>query len=334
VSARQAIRAFIVETFLVDDFPEDASFLRTGIMDSLGMVRLVAFLEETFRIAIADDELLLENLDSLERVAAFVGRKRDRSAAGRRHVRPPSTGSMPCGRAAAMSRLELQAPEKELSRSEGDPERPFRADLKKYYRIVYRTESPTAAERLRLWATHLGLHCVAAYRMERFARRVASGSRWLGLPFAISASLLGHGLELLHHVRIYADIGPGFFIGHAGMILIGPTVIGRNFSVTHNVTIGFGQSAAAKGYPVIGDDVWVGTGSVISGAIRVGDGATIANGTMLSRSVPPRSLSAGNPGRLVLQGYDNSSLLGARRAGLAGEDARKGLPDEVGGVPS
>jgi serine O-acetyltransferase len=198
---------------------------------------------------------------------------------------------------------------------EGDPGRPFRADLRKFYRISYGTESPTLPERLRLWTTHFGLHCVAAYRLERFARRVASGSPRLGLPLAISASLLGYAVELLHHVRIYADVGPGFFIGHAGMILIGPTVIGRNFSVTHNVTIGFGQSEAARGYPVIGDDVWVGTGSVISGAIRVGDGATVANGTMLSRSVPPRSLSAGNPGRVVLQGYDNSSLLGWRGAG-------------------
>jgi acyl carrier protein len=81
VSPREIIRAFIVETFLVDDFPEDASFLRTGIIDSMGMARLVAFLEEAFQIAVADDELVLENLDSLQRVAAFVGRKLSRNAA-------------------------------------------------------------------------------------------------------------------------------------------------------------------------------------------------------------------------------------------------------------
>jgi len=200
---------------------------------------------------------------------------------------------------------------------------PFRADLRKFYRVFYRTETPTVDERLRLWATHFGLHCVAAYRFEHFARRVAARWSWLGSPLVVVASLLGHALELVHHVRIYADVGPGFYIGHAGMIFIGPTVIGRNFSVTHNVTIGFGQTEAAKGFPVIGDDVWVGTGSVISGAICIGNGATIANGTMLSRSVPPRSLSAGNPGRLVLQGYDNAALLGARGADevLAGQDA-------------
>lgn len=81
MSPKETIRAFIAETFLVDEFAEDASFLRTGIIDSMGMARLVAFLEESFHIAIAEDELVLENLDSLQRVAAFVGRKLSRNAA-------------------------------------------------------------------------------------------------------------------------------------------------------------------------------------------------------------------------------------------------------------
>lgn len=81
MNPKQVIRAFIQETFLVDDFPDDASFLRTGVIDSMGMARLVAFLEERFRIAISDDELVLENLDSLDRVSAFVGRKLNRNAA-------------------------------------------------------------------------------------------------------------------------------------------------------------------------------------------------------------------------------------------------------------
>jgi serine O-acetyltransferase len=190
------------------------------------------------------------------------------------------------------------------------PQDLFRADLRKYYRICFGTERPRLAQRARMWLTHFGFHCVAIYRFERFARRWAA--RWgrIAFPLAALACVLANLLELIHHVRIYADIGPGFYVGHAGMIFIGPTRIGRNFSLTHNVTIGFGHSERARGFPVIGDDVWVGTGSVLSGAIRVGDGATIANGTMLSRSVPPRTLCAGNPGRVVLQGYDNSGLLG------------------------
>lgn len=80
MSPRQHIRTFIADAFFMDDFPDDASFLRTGIVDSMGMAQLVAFLESTFRISIADDELLPENLDSVERAVAFVERK-TRSAA-------------------------------------------------------------------------------------------------------------------------------------------------------------------------------------------------------------------------------------------------------------
>jgi acyl carrier protein len=72
---RQQIRSFVVESFFVDDFDDDASFLRTGIIDSMGMAQLVAFLEETFGIRVADAELVPDNLDSLARVTAFVERK-------------------------------------------------------------------------------------------------------------------------------------------------------------------------------------------------------------------------------------------------------------------
>jgi acyl carrier protein len=82
MNPRQRIRAFIVETFFVEEFGDDDSFLRTGIVDSMGMSQLVAFLEEEFGIAIADAELVPENLDSLARAAAFVeGKTRSRSVA-------------------------------------------------------------------------------------------------------------------------------------------------------------------------------------------------------------------------------------------------------------
>ncbi len=76
MDVRDRIRTFIVETFFVDAFGDDDSFLRNGIVDSLGMMDLVAFLEREFGIKLADAELVPENLDSLARVAAFVERKR------------------------------------------------------------------------------------------------------------------------------------------------------------------------------------------------------------------------------------------------------------------
>jgi len=75
MDTRSQIRSFISETFFVDDFADDDSFLQTGIIDSTGMMELVAFLEQTFRIKIGDAELVPENLDSLDNVCGFVERK-------------------------------------------------------------------------------------------------------------------------------------------------------------------------------------------------------------------------------------------------------------------
>ncbi|HEY8545085.1 MAG TPA: acyl carrier protein [Acidimicrobiales bacterium] len=72
------VRAFLVDTFLLGDddgFADDESLLDSGIVDSTGVMEVVAFLEETFGIEIDDDELIADNLDSVRRLAAFVARK-------------------------------------------------------------------------------------------------------------------------------------------------------------------------------------------------------------------------------------------------------------------
>ena len=76
LSVASDVRRFIAETFFVDEFADDASFLEQAIIDSTGMLELVLFVETNFGVKVADDELLPENLDSLERVVAFVERKR------------------------------------------------------------------------------------------------------------------------------------------------------------------------------------------------------------------------------------------------------------------
>jgi acyl carrier protein len=79
----QRVRAFLVDSFLLGDddgFANDESLLDSGIVDSTGVMEVVSFLEETFGIAVDDDELVAENLDSVDRLAAFVQRKRAQTA--------------------------------------------------------------------------------------------------------------------------------------------------------------------------------------------------------------------------------------------------------------
>ena len=77
---KATVRGFIVDNFLFgtedESLTDDASFLETGIIDSTGILELITFVEKTFEITIADDEMLPENLDSLDQISAFVLRKR------------------------------------------------------------------------------------------------------------------------------------------------------------------------------------------------------------------------------------------------------------------
>jgi acyl carrier protein len=77
----EEVRSFIVSNFLLGKeggFSNDASFLEEGIIDSTGVLELVSYLEETYRIEIGEDELNPENLDSINRVAAYLAKKLSR----------------------------------------------------------------------------------------------------------------------------------------------------------------------------------------------------------------------------------------------------------------
>jgi len=76
----RAVTAFIVENFLfgntADAPARDASFMETGLIDSTGILELVAHLESTYGLAVGDDQLVPENLDSVANIAAFVVRQK------------------------------------------------------------------------------------------------------------------------------------------------------------------------------------------------------------------------------------------------------------------
>lgn len=78
-SIAREIREFVVANFLFGQdggtLTDDLPFLENGIIDSTGVLELVAFLEQRFGISVADRELLPENLDSINNAARFVQRK-------------------------------------------------------------------------------------------------------------------------------------------------------------------------------------------------------------------------------------------------------------------
>jgi acyl carrier protein len=76
---KNELHGFIRENYLFGEeyrFSDDDSFLERGIIDSTGILELIAFVEERFALKVEDDELLPANLDSVSRLVRFIETKR------------------------------------------------------------------------------------------------------------------------------------------------------------------------------------------------------------------------------------------------------------------
>lgn len=77
---RPQLRAFILESFLFSDddgiLQDSDSFLEQGIIDSTGVMEIILFLEEELGLTVEDHEMIPANLDSIDRIVAYVERKR------------------------------------------------------------------------------------------------------------------------------------------------------------------------------------------------------------------------------------------------------------------
>jgi acyl carrier protein len=79
VGVEERIRSYIAENILFSDngyrYSDEVSFLEEGIVDSMGIMELVMFVEEGFGITVEDEELVPDNFDSVSKLAAYIQRK-------------------------------------------------------------------------------------------------------------------------------------------------------------------------------------------------------------------------------------------------------------------
>jgi len=108
------------------------------------------------------------------------------------------------------------------------------------------------------------------------------------------------------HLPSDATIGRTSMLGYGGLgTVIHPrAVIGENVMVGPHVTVG-GRSRQ-EGVPVVGDDVFIGTGACIVGDVRVGRGAVIGANAVVIEDVPERAVVAGVPARVIRTDVDSS----------------------------
>jgi serine O-acetyltransferase len=113
-------------------------------------------------------------------------------------------------------------------------------------------------------------------------------------------AVLDRACVLFFNVNLgnYTDIGGGLYLPHGNVVVDGMVSIGRNCVIAPWVTIGTNGTVAG---PRIGDDVFIGTGAKVLGAIQVGDRAKIGANAVVIDDVPPDTTVVGVPAKPVGQ---------------------------------
>lgn len=114
--------------------------------------------------------------------------------------------------------------------------------------------------------------------------------------------LVSHINRFLTGIEIHpgAEIGKSFFIDHGMGVVIGETSeIGNNVVLYQGVTLGGTSLQKKKRHPTLGNNVVVGTGAKLIGAITIGDNSKVGAGSVVVTSVPPNATVVGVPGRVV-----------------------------------
>lgn len=114
--------------------------------------------------------------------------------------------------------------------------------------------------------------------------------------------LISHINRFFTGIEIHpgAKIGEGFFIDHGMGVVIGETSeIGDNVAIYQGVTLGGTSMRREKRHPTLGNNVVVGAGAKLIGAITIGDNVKIGSGSVVITSVPSNATVVGVPGRVV-----------------------------------
>jgi len=139
-----------------------------------------------------------------------------------------------------------------------------------------------------------GLHMVMLFRFGK-------------VIYAIPVPILSHLLKIIYRIVFFilstlygislnpiSKIGPGFYIGHYGGIFIRGD-FGAYCSIGQGVTFGSKGAGKSEGWPVTGDNVYVGAGAKIIGDISIGNNVRIGANAVVVKNIPDDMLAVGVP---------------------------------------
>lgn len=189
----------------------------------------------------------------------------------------------------------------------------FWSTIRRDYEAVFKND-PAARNGIEVILAYPGFHAIFLHRVNHIL--------WSS-EIPVIPRLLSHVARFLTGIEIHpaAKIGPGFFIDHGMGVVIGETSeIGEDCLLYQGVTLGGTGKEKGKRHPTLGNNVVVGTGAKILGAITIGDNAKIGANAVVLDSVPEYSIVVGVPGKVikkkVLRMADEGAIEGLARVHL------------------
>ena len=118
---------------------------------------------------------------------------------------------------------------------------------------------------------------------------------FLALPFYKIARIIS-GIQ----IKRGTIIGEGLFIPHYGTIVVNSrSKIGKNCIIMHNVTLGAKGRGNDLNVPVVGDNVYIGTGAILLGGISIGNNCVVGAGSVVTKDIKEGTTVAGNPAKEI-----------------------------------
>lgn len=152
---------------------------------------------------------------------------------------------------------------------------------------------PAATNVLEILTCYPGLHALWMHRIAHFLWK---------LKIPLLPRMLSHFNRFITGIEIHpgATIGRRFFIDHGSGVVIGETTeVGDNVLLYSEVVLGGTSTEKTKRHPTLEDNVVVGAGAKILGAITIGNGAKIGAGSVVVKPVPPGATVVGIPAKIV-----------------------------------
>lgn len=152
---------------------------------------------------------------------------------------------------------------------------------------------PAARNWIEVVLCYAGVHAIWNHRIAHWLwnNKLKLLARWIA-----QLSRFFTGIE----IHPGAVIDKGFFIDHGMGVVIGETsIIGKNVTMYHGVTLGGVSLQKGKRHPTIEDEVVIGAGAQVLGAITIGSCSRIGANAVVVKDVPPDSVVVGVPGRVV-----------------------------------